>query len=108
MSRVYHLTRQLRTELALIKSKHPISLTCTDASLIINVCLLLPSARTKFHCTFTISNQFFEGKGINVDVERKYGELDLNEVRRTVEGRVRSGGIGCMRGACEEVWEVWE
>jgi len=43
-----------------------------------------------------------------VNVERKYGETDLNEVRRTVEGRVRSGGIGCMRGACEEVWEVWE
>jgi hypothetical protein len=41
-------------------------------------------------------------------VERKYGEIDLAEVRRMVEGRVRSGGVGCMRGACEEVGEVWE
>jgi len=41
-------------------------------------------------------------------VDRKYGDLDLAEVKRTVEGRVKSGGVGCMRGACEEVWEVWE
>ena len=48
------------------------------------------------------------GGNIQVHVERKYGEIDIAQVRRTVEGRVRSGGVGCMRGACEEVAEIWE
>lgn len=41
-------------------------------------------------------------------VEHKYGDIDVAEVRKTVDGRVRSGGIECIRGACEEIWEVWE
>jgi hypothetical protein len=41
-------------------------------------------------------------------VEHKYGDIDLAEVRKMVEGRVRSGGIECIRGACEEICQVWE
>ena len=51
---------------------------------------------------------FFNGHGVSVQVERKYGEIDVADVCRTVEGRVRSGGVECIRGACDEVWEVWE
>jgi hypothetical protein len=102
------LTSLLRTELALINSKHPISLSTTVDSLKINTTLLLCSARTKFHVTFSIPVQFFQGQHITVTVDRKYGDLDLMEVKRAVEGRVKTGGVGCMRGACEEVWEVWE
>jgi hypothetical protein len=78
------------------------------SQLIIDVCLLLSAARTKFHLTFTVSSQFFSGHGVAVHVERKYGDIDIAQIRKTVEGRVGSGGVQCMRGACEEVWEVWE
>jgi hypothetical protein len=98
----------LRTEVALIKSKHPITLSLSNASLLVNVSLLLFSARTKFHVRFEIPQNFFSGGSIAAQIERKYGELDASEVRKAVEGRVRSGGIGCMKGACDEVWEVWE
>jgi hypothetical protein len=109
VSRIHHLSTLLRTELALIKSKHPLTFTLTDASsLVVTATLLLAAARTKFLVAFTIPQQFFNGHAIQVQVERKYGEIDFAEVRRTVEGRVRSGGVGCMRGACEEIWEVWE
>jgi hypothetical protein len=94
--------------LALIKSKHPITWIFQNTSLIIDITLLLSAARTKFHLTFTIPDTFFTSNAINVQVERKYGEVDIGEVRRSVEGRVRSGGIECIRGACEEVWEIWE
>jgi hypothetical protein len=94
--------------LALIKSKHPITLSNSESSLLVKTSLLLPSARAKFILTFTLTQQFFQGNGINVDIDRKYGELGLAEVRKAVEGRVRSGGVECMRGACEELWEIWE
>jgi hypothetical protein len=94
--------------LALIKSKHPITLSNLDGSLLVKTSVLLPSARAKFILTFQLTQQFFQGNGINVDIERKYGELGLAEVRKAVEGRVRGGGVESMRGACEELWEVWE
>lgn len=107
-SRIHHLSTLLRTELALIKSKHPITYIYQNASLIVNISLLLSAARTKFLLEFTVPSQFFIGHAISVGIERKYGEVDINEVRKTVEGRVGSGGVGCIRGACEEVSEVWE
>jgi hypothetical protein len=108
ISQIHHHTTLLRTELALIKSKHPITLSSFAGSLLIKTSLLLPSARAKFILTFKLSQQFFQGNGVTVDIERKYGELGLAEVRKAVEGRVGSGGVECMRGACEELWEVWE
>jgi hypothetical protein len=94
--------------LTIIKAKHPITYIYKDTCLIINISLLLSAARTKFLLAFTVPSQFFIGHAMSVVIERKYGEVDVNEVRRTVEGRVRSGGVGCIRGACEEVSEVWE
>jgi hypothetical protein len=108
ISQIHHLSALLRNELALLRSKHPLTLEVVNSSLVVNAILLIASARTKLLVTFTIPQAFFTGQGIQAQVERKYGEIDLAEVRRTVEGRVRSGGVGCMRGACEEIWEVWE
>ena len=109
ISRISHLSSQLRTELSLIKAKHPMTITLTQSSLVVNLSLLLISARTKFCLTFTLPPNFLQtGKGIQVSVERVYGDVDINEVRRTVESRVRDAGIGCMKGTCDEVLEVWE
>lgn len=108
ISRIHQLSTLLQTELALLRSKHPITLSVVNGSLIVDVSLLLPASRTKFLISFAVPSQFFSGSAINVRVERKYGDVDIDEVRRTVEGRVASGGIECIRGACEEVWDVWE
>jgi hypothetical protein len=108
ISQTLHSASHLRTELALIRSRHPTKLSFTPPVLTIAVTLLLVSARTKFHLTFTLSPEWFRGGGVQVQVTRVYGEVDLAEVRRMVESRVRTGETGCIKGVCDEVLEIWE